>query len=115
MMDRGSFDYISCPTCDIDNAPLFLGVQDIVVCRKCGLIYVNPRRRSDETKSFFEQNYIPNELMLRQEFGDWREESLRRESELIKKRKISGRILDVGCAGGNSYPTFFGRNGIVAA
>lgn len=106
MKDEKNFEFVVCPTCGIDDTRPLFGVQEIVLCRRCGLIYANPRLSNNDTVKFFEQQYIPDEQMLRQQFGDWRRETLRRESNLIKFMKKPGRILDIGCAGGEFLKHF---------
>ncbi len=93
---------VICPTCQVDDAqPYFrFGPPHIVRCRRCGLVYSNPRRAQSEVDEFFEAKYIPNEKKLKRELGNWRSLSLEREAGLIKSLKPGGKILDIGCAGG---------------
>jgi SAM-dependent methyltransferase len=107
-----SLEYVNCPVCEADHTRRFLASapQDIVRCRGCGLIYVNPRPRQDEVRNFFGEHYIPDEEMLTREFGAWRATALKREADLVKRFKARGRILDVGCAGGQ-FLTHFVNDG----
>src|ERR1044071_898703 len=68
----------------------------IVTCRRCGLIYANPR---PTTKSLI-SNYINmvDEPYVAEEDGRrWSAKSI---LKVLKKHKKSGRLLDVGCATG---------------
>lgn len=101
-------EYILCPVCEVDDTTLFIpfGSRDIVRCRHCGLVYVNPRRSQREVRKFFKERYISDVRLLDREFGTWRDHTLRREAALIKNLKRPGKILDVGCAGGEFLAYF---------
>lgn len=95
--------YIDCPICRINNTKqywLFRSPQ-IVQCQQCGLIYKNPQPELSETRNYFESVYISDNQRLERELGKWRREMLERKARLIKARKPPGKILDVGCAGGD--------------
>lgn len=94
---------IDCPICQVNHAKPYrlFGYDEIVQCEQCGLIYVNPQRDTSDTKNYFQKTYIPDARFLDQELGLWRLETLEREAKLITERKPPGRILDVGCAGGD--------------
>lgn len=106
MKAEKNLEYIACPTCGVDNTKSLFGVREIVCCRRCGLVYINPRRSKNETASFYERQYIPDEQMLQQQYGQWRRETLHREAKLVKGMRQPGRILDVGCAGGEFLKYF---------
>lgn len=94
---------IDCPICCVDDTkPYWLfGYRELVQCQQCGLLYVNPQRDIGATRTYFEKTYVPNVRFLDLELGQWRLETLEREAELIAQRKPPGKILDVGCAGGD--------------
>ncbi len=98
-----SGQYIQCPTCEMDASRTFLrfGPADIVSCAGCSLVYVNPQPPPANTTSFFAHSYICNEQRLRQQFGSWRVRTLARIASVVKQRKHAGKILDIGCAGGD--------------
>lgn len=70
--------------------------EQIVKCKDCGLIYVNPRPSAqlilDEYSRGEEETYIKD--------AEARTASFRRSLETIRKYKDSGVLLDVGCAAG---------------
>ena len=108
-----NMEYISCPICEISESRPFIfgGPKDIVKCKGCGLVYVNPRRSEKEIKAFFQKDYISNNQMLDTIFGTWRRETLIRIAALILKFKKSGKILDIGCAGGEFLENFLPLGG----
>jgi SAM-dependent methyltransferase len=102
---------ILCPICEKDDTRKYIvgGPDDIVQCKQCGLVYVNPRLSEDEISKFFAENYITDTNMFEMEFGQWRIPTLSREAELVKINKNSGKILDIGCAGGE-FLSYFPAN-----
>lgn len=99
---------IACPLCRSKN---FRKVYPqhyprLVACRKCQLIYTNPRIKTGHlhklyTKTYFKNqnssvfgydNYLADEARIRQ--------TARRRLQKIMTYKKSGRLLDLGCAVG---------------
>lgn len=78
----------------------------LVLCQRCGLIYLNPRPSQDAIGAFYGEDYPP----YRPAIEDERFIVMRwmRRRKLVQRRKMveyysrrkSGRILDVGCATG---------------
>lgn len=95
--------YVNCPICQVnDTKPYGLfGYRGIVQCRACGLIYVNPQVELSNTRTYFQTEYVRDAQFLDRELGAWRLETWEREARMITKRKPPGRILDVGCSGGD--------------
>ncbi len=93
---------VECPHCERDLAQRFLifAPAHLKQCRGCGLVYTSPRAESEQISRFFASHYILNAARLERELGSYRAESLRREAALLQRLKPSGRILDIGCAGG---------------
>lgn len=77
-----------------------------VICRKCGLVYLNPRLKESAMTSVYQsKDYFSQRKDVGYEDYFSQEESLRitfrRFLEELKKRKMtSGRILEVGCGYG---------------
>ena len=105
-----------CDLCKADDAEtLYTGdawrqpVPDglkLVRCRRCGLMYLNPRPAPDEIAAYYPTDYAPFRPAIEEErLGLMR---WMRRRKLIQRRKLverysgrtSGRILDVGCATG---------------
>lgn len=99
---------IDCPICQVNNALPYrlFGYREIVRCERCGLIYVNPQTEFSNTREYFQTEYVPDIQFLDRELGKWRLDTLEREAKLITKRKSPGKILDVGCAGGDLLAIF---------
>jgi len=73
------------------------GTQQIVKCRQCGLLYVNPRIKTDHVLGAYSS--AVDELYLSQEEG--RKQTFTRSFGLIERYvRGPGKILDVGAAGG---------------
>jgi SAM-dependent methyltransferase len=104
----GEREFIRCPVCNGENYRRFLpGVpEDIVRCVGCGAVYVNPRRSEERIRNFFEQEYITTATQLNYQFGEVRARTLKREARFIRELVERGRILDIGCAGGE-FLSFF--------
>lgn len=77
-----------------------------VRCRRCGLMYLNPRPDPDEIAAYYPAEYAP----FRSAIEDERHGLMRwmRRRKLVQRRRLverysgrmRGRILDVGCATG---------------
>jgi SAM-dependent methyltransferase len=91
-----------CPICEVSDAALF-GECDglnIVRCRRCGLLYVNPRLTKEALRQHYASEYIPTVQVVESGFGSRRESSLQLVANMVQAIKQGGKILDVGCAGG---------------
>jgi len=105
-----------CDLCAADDAEVIYRSVDwqrhapdgiaLVRCRRCCLMYLNPRPSPDEIGAYYLPDYGPFRPAVEDErFGPMR---WIRRHKLIRRRKLverfsgrkSGRILDVGCATG---------------
>jgi 2-polyprenyl-3-methyl-5-hydroxy-6-metoxy-1,4-benzoquinol methylase len=102
-------EYITCNLCGSSRSKLLYRLKDyllnisdteynIVKCRDCGLVYVNPRPTEDEIYSFYTEEYYRADLSKEKLLKE-------RESQLLAKyEKVKhlspGRLLDVGCQKG---------------
>lgn len=102
---------VKCPTC-ISSGSRDFAVSNgmkIVCCDACGLLYVNPRGSSEAHAAHFKNEYITDEKRATVDFISFREESLKREADIIKKLlPQGGRLLDVGAASGAFLKCFKG-------
>jgi 2-polyprenyl-3-methyl-5-hydroxy-6-metoxy-1,4-benzoquinol methylase len=96
---------VPCNLCRGDRARLFLAtpVDTLVQCRRCGLVYVNPRPVADpreyeeefflhEYKAVYGVDYIADRDNIAR--------IARARLDLIERYKPGGKLLDVGCAAG---------------
>lgn len=111
-------EYVRCNLCDADDYELVyqvpvrpdqmgeyaLDTWDIVRCKSCGLIYVNPRFDAPAMENF----YRFRNPMDRAFVEDWfiqnsylRQETWKRFLRVIRRFCPSGRLLDVGCGSGS--------------
>jgi SAM-dependent methyltransferase len=108
--------YIRCDLCGADDTETIYAGSSwrmsaatdwrLQRCRKCGLMYLNPRPSEDEISSYYPAEYGP----FRPAIEDERHALMRwmRRRKLIRRRRLverfsgrtGGRILDVGCATG---------------
>lgn len=101
----------TCLLCGCDQtAPLFTCADfwldrktvtaTFVRCRQCGLVYQNPRPSAQEMPSHYPPEY---EVFQdgRQRTGFVLRYGMRKRSRFVTRFKPRGRLLDVGCAGGN--------------
>lgn len=104
---------VPCAICGVDDAQIFFTKGDLnvdmtnVICRRCALVYLNPRMTRDELLKFHVSDF------LRERHGLTQAESLTpkvKGSDLVMKSKVANfiapslktgaRVLDVGCGFG---------------
>lgn len=102
-------EHTDCPLCDADDVePLFDGSDynfgfagqfPVVRCRRCDLVYNNPRVPPTQIEHFFDSDYAAH----RHDRGRSRPARSRRASDASERVAPFGRarLLDVGCGGGN--------------
>lgn len=71
--------------------------DQIVKCKNCGLIYVNPRIKPDKIIEGYSEG--TDERFVSQ--ADSREKTFARTLQLIEKQVPVGKVLDIGTAGGS--------------
>lgn len=110
-IDASATETVNCPICEISDSSPFThsnGYQ-VVKCQQCGMLYVNPRIDRSKLSNYFEEDYIKDHARAEVDFTTIREESLKREAEIVKKLlPHGGRLLDVGCASGAFLGYFAG-------
>ncbi len=89
---------INCPICETnDISPLYMkNGFNIVKCKICGLIYVNPRPSPEELKEKYAGDYS-------QGYIDKKESKRKRAKKIVRKicrLKRGGNFLDIGCSAG---------------
>ena len=104
----------TCALCGVDDAALLCDGYDrmfggdetfhVVRCRRCGLIYLNPRPPFDEIARYYPEKYEPFTHAARA--GSWYSRMAYRVA-IAKRCRIAsqglarGRLLDVGCGDGD--------------
>jgi SAM-dependent methyltransferase len=100
------FEYVKCNICGSDETATLLqgrGPYQIVRCLKDDLVFLNPRPKSTDIRTFHTKFVRSNNLEY---FGDYRRAVLEREAELVRTMVPGGRLLDVGCATGTFFESF---------
>jgi SAM-dependent methyltransferase len=103
-----------CDVCGSSRYAIFEGERyelngkrfDLVKCKRCGMIYINPMPRPREIKEMYEGKYFESayhcDVSEKSYFDN--EEEIRKRSryflEKIAKYKKKGHLLEIGCAGG---------------
>ena len=106
---------VGCNLCGANDSELVLEGKDrlhgiegafrLVRCRRCGLIYLNPRPGSDEMAHYYPSDYIAYYRAIEDEPSflrrlDRRYGLHKRCREVIRRAGGLGYLLDVGCATG---------------
>lgn len=108
---------VRCALCGDDDAELLFvghdrlhgapGEFNVVRCRACSLVYLDPRPTWDEMRKFYPEDYAPHSF--KRTFSPLqrliRRGGFRRKRQLVQRRKLGGALLDVGCATGGFLQT----------
>lgn len=101
---------VRCQVCDNDNTQSIKkeGDWNIVQCKSCGLVYVNPQPGEDFLKEHY-QSYLPESQTDIDDWGKMMSGIFRESLKIIYKTVGVGRgkLLDIGCAHG-----FFVENAV---
>jgi 2-polyprenyl-3-methyl-5-hydroxy-6-metoxy-1,4-benzoquinol methylase len=101
---------VKCALCNLDDYKVMLKVKDyryhiaddefnLVQCKNCGLIYVNPRPTKEEISKFYPEEYYRSKVAPLVKI-------INRFLKLppirsVRKYRKQGRLLDLGCGTGN--------------
>lgn len=110
---RGIWESVSCNLCSSNSTKKIMRIKGfkIVKCKKCGLIYVNPRLRENKLHQIYNKGYFNNLAFNGSElpfygYDGYIEEkgeiqaTFNRRLKIINKLCRKGRLLDIGCAFG---------------
>ncbi|RMG35867.1 MAG: class I SAM-dependent methyltransferase [Methanobacteriota archaeon] len=92
-----------CPVCSCNDIrpSIDSNGHHIVRCAGCDLLFVNPRPTEESIRQHFVDEYIGTDKRVTEDFTSWRQVSLRREADRIKRMlPQGGRLLDIGTASG---------------
>lgn len=111
-------EYVKCNLCCVDDTKFVLRARcrvyngekkffKLVKCRRCGLIYLNPRPNKEEIKRYYPPWYHSRahikvtDITKTKIWGiPWRE-AMEKKAEPILRYKKMGTILDIGCGDGS--------------
>jgi len=102
---------VACILCGTDNAELLFvgrdrmhgvpGEFNVVQCRTCSLVYLNPRPSWDEIQKFYPVDYVGYNFKEAPALKKLiRRRGWLKKRQLVEKRKPGGTILDIGCGTG---------------
>jgi 2-polyprenyl-3-methyl-5-hydroxy-6-metoxy-1,4-benzoquinol methylase len=99
--------YVTCDLCGSDNYMILFEKDGFrhVECRKCHLVYVNPRLEnpSQHQEALYDNiaaSHGTFDENTRYDYSGYRKEKLTKEAASYLPYNINGRILDVGCSFG---------------
>lgn len=99
-------EHVACEICETDDTELVLVVQNgrLVRCRRCSLVYMNPRPGAPARETVYSQiEYFDRDVFLPAADREQVENPLswdRHRFELLAAGRPPGRLLDVGCGTG---------------
>ena len=110
-------EHCSCPGCGEKDQERYAryrdfdcgvsGVWNLVRCKACDLIYLNPRPKAEAFQLIYPSNYVPYQMELRPDTRWLMKVSIKQAYEggkvrILKKIGLNekARILDVGCGAG---------------
>ncbi|MCH8004062.1 MAG: class I SAM-dependent methyltransferase [Nanoarchaeota archaeon] len=105
-------EYVKCNLCNSDSTRIFMKVDgfNIVKCKNCDLIYVNPRLKFNELEKIYKNKiYFNNQSFKDTNYTFYGYENYLLEKKdiiytfirrlnVIEKYKKPGTLLDIGCA-----------------
>jgi len=98
---NGEMTSVSCNLCGSTRSELVF-IKDslcIVKCKKCGLVYVNPRLTKNKLREFNEEKFTVEKWIKNPQS---QVNHFKARLEGIESLKRPGRLLDIGCAPGFS-------------
>lgn len=99
-------EYVTCALCNSDVAELFFEDRcfHLVRCKRCGLVYINPRPTQEELDRMYNLSVQTDKGVMDHtgymELAYLHTLKAKKFLSIIKKYKKKGRILDIGCASG---------------
>jgi SAM-dependent methyltransferase len=100
---------VRCCACGGSDTRPFLRDSDRQLwrCSKCRLLFVFPQPSASQLNAEFQESYFGREASrLETDFERYRRPVLAQIAGQIHKKKLTGRLLDVGCASGELFTYF---------
>lgn len=99
---NASMEQIHCALCGVDDASLYAEENGYraVRCRRCGLVYVNPRPDIREMKRLYDGQETQIDIAAHLTRRDVKCAQARWCLRTIRRYQASGKLLEVGCAAG---------------
>ncbi len=97
---RQNMEYIRCNLCEADNTKIYYHKDgmNIVECKECGLIYVNPRINDPNPNNIYDSEYFDYYFLT----SHANKKTFAHRLKLLEKYyPQKGDILDVGCSIGD--------------
>lgn len=108
-MEQLGMEYVNCNLCGADDSEIILREHllskgesfNIVRCRRCGLIYVNPRPTPEKIADYYSEDYPPFRTTRSPIVRYIKKMMIHREARKLKglKREKVG-VLEIGCGRG---------------
>ncbi len=104
-----TMEHIRCPLCEADQSRIVFRRRDfthqvstedfqVVRCRKCGLVYVDPRPTEEEIHAYYPEEFYETRLDAAQLLRE-KERQLALKYEFVRDIP-PGKLLDIGCMKG---------------
>jgi len=106
---------MKCIVCESEDFVLKFTGRDLLLnlegdfhlfeCKKCKLVTLEPKLSADELDKFYPKEYISFPLSISSERNIFRKIDrqfgvVKRVARILRKQKVPGKILDIGCATG---------------
>ncbi|KPK42263.1 MAG: hypothetical protein AMJ78_03105 [Omnitrophica WOR_2 bacterium SM23_29] len=82
---------------DVKISPLG-GETKLVKCKRCELLYLNPRYDEEEERKYYASHYFEKDTF--EIWGDERVDIFKHNLKMLRKYKENGKLLDLGCGVG---------------
>ena len=100
-------NYVNCNLCNNNEYKLFKKINDyqLVKCKQCGLVYLNPRPSQQEINEEYSAEYHIDRLLRgkptnTKELEEEINKNIGRAEEIVKRFGTKGKLLDIGCGAG---------------
>jgi 2-polyprenyl-3-methyl-5-hydroxy-6-metoxy-1,4-benzoquinol methylase len=95
-------EYVICNLCKADDAQFVLGDEShrIVKCKRCGLMYANPRRHNAGINGLGSEEYLSFLIREHTKKNSERIKWCKERLAVLEEISSPGRMLDVGCSAG---------------